>query len=208
MAFTVETQEKTMKLRILTWLLPMLIWGTHAMAEPYEKAIFAGGCFWCTEAIFDGLPGVISATSGYTGGEGENPSYEQVGSGATGHREAVEVVYDPEKITYPELLEAFWVSIDPTDEGGQFYDRGSQYQTAIYYLNDAQKKQAEATKKEAEVALDTHIATEILPATEFYPAEDYHQDYHLKNPDRYNRYKYGSGRPARLKEIWKDKAPE
>ena len=169
-----------------------------------ERAIFAGGCFWCTQAEFEGTEGVISVTSGYTGGQVKNPSYEQVSSGTTGHAEAIEVVYDPAKVTYEKLLGIYWGNIDPTDAGGQFYDRGDQYRTAIFYTTEEQRKLAEASKQRVQEKLKMPIPTAIVAATEFYPAEEYHQHYSRKNPLRYNAYKLGSGRSARLKEIWKD----
>lgn len=167
-----------------------------------ERAIFAGGCFWCTEAAFEGTEGVISVTSGYIGGKVDKPTYEQVSSGATGHAEAIEVVYDPKQVDFKKLLDIYWENIDPTDKGGQFADRGSQYRTGIFYTTDAQKSLAEASKKAVEEKFKTDIPTEITKATTFYPAEEYHQDYHIKNPVRYNAYKYGSGRVAKLKELW------
>lgn len=172
----------------------------------YKRAIFAGGCFWCTEAAFDLVDGVIKTTSGYTGGTIENPTYEQVSSGKSGHTEALEVTYDPAQVDYPFLLDVFWRSIDPTDRLGQFYDRGSQYRTAIFYIDEEQKQQAEASKISAQkrIGEDKKIVTTIEPASEFYVAEEYHQDYHKKSPQRYNAYKDGSGREEKLKRIWKE----
>jgi len=172
--------------------------------EGTREAIFAGGCFWCIEAAFQLMPGVAEAISGYTGGTVENPAYEEVSSGTTGHFEAVLVRYDPEQITYEALLEQFWRSIDPTDGGGQFYDRGSQYFTAIFYLDEEQRLLAEASKQalgESGV-FDEPIATPILPAQTFYIAEDYHQDYFEKYLAQYKRYSVGSGREAYLEEAW------
>jgi methionine-S-sulfoxide reductase len=140
--------------------------------------------------------------SGYTGGTKQNPTYEEVSSGTTGHAESIEVVYDPTKITYEKLLEIYWDNIDPTDQGGQFADRGTQYRTAIFYMNDEQRAQAETSKKAIEAKLKKPIYTEITAATAFYPAEEYHQDYYKKNPAHYNAYKFGSGRVSRLKELW------
>jgi peptide-methionine (S)-S-oxide reductase len=167
-------------------------------------ATFAGGCFWCMEPPFDKIPGVISTTSGYTGGKTENPTYEQVSSGGTGHAEAVQVIYDPAKVTYAQLLAVFWRNIDPHDAGGQFCDRGTQYRTAIFVHNDAQRKEAEESKRalEASGRLKQPIVTAILTATRFYPAEDYHQDYYRKNPVRYKFYRANCGRDARLREVW------
>jgi peptide-methionine (S)-S-oxide reductase len=173
------------------------------------KAIFAGGCFWCMEHPFDVLPGVVSTTSGYIGGQKKNPTYEEVSSGRTGHTEAVQVVYDPKKVTYEKLLDVFWHNIDPTVKDQQFCDHGSQYRSGIFYTDDEQKRLAEASK----AALDRNkpfsaaIVTEITRASEFYPAEDYHQDFYLKNPLRYKYYRSGCGRDARLKQLW-GKAPE
>ena len=152
-----------------------------------ETATFAGGCFWCMEPPFEMLDGVEDVISGYTGGDMENPSYEEVVSGMTGHYEAVQISYDPERITYEELLDVYWRQIDPTDEGGQFVDQGSQYRTAIFYHNQAQKEQAENSRLQLEESgkYDKPVVTQVLPYTEFYPAEDYHQDYYQKNPTRY-----------------------
>ena len=175
----------------------------------YAKATFAGGCFWCMEPPYDKLDGVISTTSGYTGGQKKNPTYEEVSSGRTGHAEAVEVVYDPKKIGYEKLLEVFWRNVDPTVKDQQFCDVGSQYRTGIFYHDGEQKRLAEASK----AALENNkpfkgpIVTEITRAAEFYPAEDYHQDYYLKNPVRYKFYRNGCGRDARLKQLW-GAAPE
>ena len=169
-----------------------------------ETAIFAGGCFWCTESDFDKVPGVISTTSGYAGGTVKNPTYEQVSAGGTGHAEAVEVKFDPKKVSYAQLLKAYWLSIDPLTPNRQFCDGGHQYRSVIFYMNESQKKQALASKKSLE---DSHfftqpIVTEISAATEFYPAEEYHQDYHNKNPIRYNYYRSSCGRDSRLKQVW------
>ena len=173
-----------------------------ALAASPATAIFAGGCFWCMEPPFDAAEGVIRTRVGYTGGHVANPTYEQVVSKATGHYEAIEVVYDPAKISYEQLLGIFWENIDPTDAGGQFADRGQSYQTAIFYLDDLQKKAAERSTSEVAKKLGSPVATKILAASKFYPAEDYHQEYYKKNALRYDAYKYGSGRPERLKEIW------
>jgi methionine-S-sulfoxide reductase len=172
-------------------------------ASPTERAIFAGGCFWCTEAAFSNRPGIIKVTSGYSGGQLPNPTYEQVSAKKTGHMEAIEIIYNPALIHYDQLLELFWQSIDPTDSGGQFYDRGEPYHTAIFYVNDAQKAAAQSSKEQMRAALKQEIHTKILPASAFYPAEEYHQQYHLKNPVHYNAYKHGSGREEQLKEIWR-----
>jgi len=172
------------------------------------KAIFAGGCFWCMEPPFDKLDGVISTTSGYTGGKVKNPTYEQVSAGRTGHAEAVQVVYDPKKVSYEKLLDVFWHNIDPTVKDQQFCDHGNQYRSGIFYLNDEQKRQAEAAKAQVEKTkpFKGAILTEITQASDFYPAEEYHQDFYIKNPLRYKFYRTGCGRDARLKELWGDKA--
>jgi peptide-methionine (S)-S-oxide reductase len=168
------------------------------------KATFAGGCFWCMEPPYDKLDGVISTTSGYIAGHKKNPTYEEVSTGRTGHTEAVEVVYDPKKVSYEKLLEVFWRNIDPTVKDQQFCDVGSQYRTGIYYHTDDQKRLAEASKStlERNKPFKAAIVTEIARATEFYPAEGYHQDYYLKNPVRYKFYRSGCGRDARLKQLW------
>ena len=173
-------------------------------AEPSSLAIFAGGCFWCMEPVFDKIPGVLSVTSGYTGGSTPNPSYQEVCGGGTGHLEAVRISFDPSRVSFPELLQLFWHNIDPTTRNRQFCDFGSQYQSAIFYLDDEQKRLAEESKNELESPrhFDRPIATRILPAVEFYPAEDYHQQYYKKNPLRYKQYHEGCGRIARLKELW------
>ncbi|HEU4854661.1 MAG TPA: peptide-methionine (S)-S-oxide reductase MsrA [Nitrosospira sp.] len=167
-------------------------------------ATFAGGCFWCTEADFDKVSGVISTTSGYIGGTKAYPTYREVSSGKTGHIEAVQVRFDPEKTSFAKLLVAFWPTIDPITSNGQFCDSGSQYRSAIFYQDSDQGVQAEASKAElaASGRFTEQIATEILPATEFYPAEEYHQDYYIKNPIRYSYYRSNCGRDARLAGIW------
>lgn len=180
--------------------------GETKMKEKFlEKATFAGGCFWCIESVFDELEGVKEAISGYTGGETKEPSYQEVSKGKTGHYEAVRVTFDTTKITYKELVEIFWHQIDPTDPGGQFADRGSQYRTAIFYHNKEQKKIAEKSKEKLEESakFEEPIVTEIKEASKFYPAEDYHQDYYKTCPIRYQNYKVGSGRESFLKKTWK-----
>ncbi|MBI4063279.1 MAG: peptide-methionine (S)-S-oxide reductase MsrA [Elusimicrobia bacterium] len=167
-----------------------------------QKATFAGGCFWCMEPPFEKLEGVTQVLSGYTGGQKENPAYEEVSNGATGHLEAIEVTYDPKKITYGKLLEVFWMNVDPTDDGGQFVDRGYQYKTGIFYHNDQQKKLAEASKNALAGRFDKPIVTEIRPVSTFYKAENYHQDYYKKNPIRYKYYRAGSGRDRFLEKTW------
>ncbi|MBS7663195.1 peptide-methionine (S)-S-oxide reductase MsrA [Pseudomonas lalucatii] len=172
--------------------------------EEQGVAIFAGGCFWCTEADFDKLPGVLSTTSGYIGGHLANPSYQQVSAGGTGHTEAVRVRYDPRQTSYAELLEAFWPTIDPLTANAQFCDHGSQYRSAIFYASAEEQALAEASKAalQASGRFDQPIVTELLPVTTFYPAEAYHQDYYQKNPLRYTYYRHGCGRDARLQQLW------
>lgn len=169
-----------------------------------ETAIFAGGCFWCMEGPFEKLPGVVSVVSGYCGGKEKNPKYEDVGHGQTGHRESVLITYDPEKIKYETLLETYWRQIDPTDDGGQFADRGKQYKTAIFYKDNIQKKMAENSKRSlaASGKFQKPIVVEILAASDFYSAEEYHQDYYKKNPDHYKQYRKGSGREDYLRKTW------
>ncbi|PKM79947.1 MAG: methionine sulfoxide reductase [Firmicutes bacterium HGW-Firmicutes-14] len=170
----------------------------------FQLATFAGGCFWCMVAPFEKMPGVIKAVSGYTGGCIENPTYEEVCAGGTGHYEAVQVTYDPDVISYDRLLQTFWRQVDPTDPGGQFHDRGQSYRTAIFYHNDEQKRSAEQSRKAlAESGQFTRpIVTKILPAAAFYPAEEYHQDYHKKKPGHYRMYRIASGRDAFIKSNW------
>ena len=169
-----------------------------------ERATFAGGCFWCTESDFEKLDGVLEVISGYTGGPEPNPTYKAVASGSTGHFEAIQVLYDPSKITYEELLDHFWRHVNPTDPGGQFVDRGDQYRTAIFYHNDDQRRLAEASKKKlsASGVFNKPIVTPILALDRFYEAEDYHQDYYKKSPFRYKMYRSGSGRDQFLEKMW------
>ncbi len=180
----------------------------QAPAPATGKAIFAGGCFWCVESDFDKLPGVISTTSGYIGGTVANPTYQQVSAKVTGHAEAVEIAYDPKKVTYERLVEYFWHTIDPTTRDRQFCDSGSPYRSAIFALDADQLKIAQASKAALEKSkpFKEPVVTEVVLATKFYSAEDYHQDYYLKNPVRYKYYRNGCGRDARLKELWGDKA--
>lgn len=165
-------------------------------------ATFAGGCFWCTEADFDKVAGVVSTVSGYIGGQVKDPTYAQVSAGRTGHTEAVEIRYDPTKVSYQQLLEVFWKSIDPLVKNRQFCDVGSQYRTGIFYHDDEQRKLAEASKVAVEAQLKRKVETEITAAGPFYRAEEYHQDFHLKNAAKYNFYRWNCGRDRRLKEIW------
>ncbi|MCP5267660.1 MAG: peptide-methionine (S)-S-oxide reductase MsrA [Zoogloeaceae bacterium] len=182
---------------------PVLAADAPRAASTTATAIFAGGCFWCTEADFEKLPGVISAESGYTDGKTANPSYEEVSSGATGHTEAVRIVYDPARVTYAQLLDHLWHNIDPTVKDRQFCDYGSQYRSGIYWQTEAERKAAEDSRdallKSGKVK---QIHTEIKKASEFYPAEGYHQDYYKKNPIRYNYYRSGCGRDIRLQQLW------
>ena len=182
----------------------LLSLGSHAWQADSAVAVFAGGCFWCTEADFDKLPGVLETTSGYIGGSIENPTYEEVSSGRSGHIEAVQVRFDPRQTSYAKLLEAFWPTIDPVNGNGQFCDNGPQYRSAIFYLDAEQQRLAEASKTAlaASGRLQQPIATVIQAATTFYAAEDYHQDYHTKNPLRYSYYRHGCGRDQRLQELW------
>lgn len=176
-------------------------------AAPAKTAVatFGGGCFWCVEEAFDKVPGVISTTSGYMGGHLKNPTYQQVSSGTTGHNEVVQVVYDPGKVSYAQLLDAFWRNIDPSQANGQFCDHGPQYRSEIFFHDEAQRKLAEASKAalQKNKPFAGNVQTLITRASEFYTAEDYHQDYYRKNPVRYNYYKSGCGREARLREVWK-----
>jgi peptide methionine sulfoxide reductase msrA/msrB len=178
----------------------------ESSVEGMEVATFAGGCFWCVEAGFDKVPGVVKTVSGYTGGEVENPSYKQVSRGGTGHVEALQVYYDPARVSYETLVNAYWRMVNPTDAGGQFADRGEQYTTAIFYHNEEQKRVAEQAKAalDASGRYDKPVITPIRPAETFYAAEDYHQDYHRKNPLRYKFYTNGSGRTQYLEAIWEE----
>jgi peptide methionine sulfoxide reductase msrA/msrB len=177
------------------------------MEKKHETATLAGGCFWCMQPPFDGLKGVLKTTVGYTGGKSKNPTYEEVCRGDSGHLEAVEVVFDPALTTYSEILEAFWRSIDPTDPGGQFFDRGEQYATAVFYHDEEQRKAAEASKKALADSgrFGKPIAVRIRPAAPFYPAEEHHQKYYCKRPAHYDSYKKGSGREGFLERTWKGK---
>jgi peptide methionine sulfoxide reductase msrA/msrB len=199
-------------------LIPFLLFGlwsftsdtyqekANVTQETLEVATFAGGCFWCMEAVFEAADGVNESISGYTGGELENPTYEQVIGGRTGHYEAVQVYFDPDKISYIELLEIFWRNINPTDSGGQFADRGSQYRTAIFYHSEEQRISATNSKKKLDKSgkFSDPIVTEIIPAVAFYRAEEYHQDYYKKNVFRYKTYNKLSGREDYLEETWEN----
>ncbi len=165
-------------------------------------AVFAGGCFWCTESDFDKMPGVISTISGYSGGKTRRPTYEQVSAGSTGHIEAVKVTYDPRRISFPQLAARFLRTVDAADGGGQFCDRGSQYRSAIFVASPAERKAAEAAIRSASAQLKQRVATAVLPAAAFWPAEGYHQDYYRKNPVRFKYYRWNCGREQRLKALW------
>ncbi len=179
-----------------------------AADQDLSKAIFAAGCFWCVEEAFDEVEGVVRTVSGYTGGHVPDPSYEQVTGGGTGHLEAVMVYYDPDVAAYQELLDDFWLNVDPTDDGGQFCDRGASYRSAIFYTGEKQQRLAQASKQAVMERPDAPfpMVTPILEAAEFYPAEEYHQNYYQKNPARYKYYKFACGRDARLEELWGGRA--
>jgi len=209
--------EKTMKLPcslIIALTVALLGPGAASAQAPAAKpavtakATFAGGCFWCMEEAFDKVPGVIATTSGYMGGQTKNPTYEQITTGRTGHAEVVQVEYDPAKVTYDKLLDAFWRNIDPTQKDAQFCDHGSQYRSAVFYHNDEQRRAVEASRTAlaGNKPFKGEIVTQVAKADVFYPAEGYHQDYYQKNPVRYQFYKSGCGREARLKELWGSRA--
>jgi peptide-methionine (S)-S-oxide reductase len=209
----VEGRRILMKIRIILGLALMLAQAGSILGAPQdqtagaprvEKATFAGGCFWCMEEALDQLDGVITTTSGYTGGKKGNPTYEEVSAGGTGHAEVVQITYDAAKVDYEKILELFWRNIDPTTPNKQFCDVGNQYRSAIFYHNETQKRLAEDSKKmiERTKKLSQPIVTEIVPASEFYPAEEYHQNFYKKNPIRYKFYKYSCGRAQRLQELW------
>jgi peptide-methionine (S)-S-oxide reductase len=182
--------------------LALLLVAAHPARASEAIATFAGGCFWCMEPPFEALPGVVSVTSGYTGGSKPDPSYEEVSEGGTGHAEAVRIVYDPAELSFEKLLEVFWRNVDPTVADRQFCDVGSQYRSAIFTHDAAQRKAAELSLAEVSRKLGKPVKTQIADAGPFYRAEDYHQDYYRKNPIRYRYYRYGCGRDARLREIW------
>ena len=195
-------------LALLAGLAPLFVApaGAEESAER-AKATFAGGCFWCMQPPFEDLPGVVATTVGYTGGQKKNPTYEEVSAGGTGHAESVEVVYDPRKLSYEKLLDVFWHNVDPFTRDAQFCDHGHQYRTAIFYHDDTQRRLAEDSKAQLAKRFGRTIETEVVAATEFYPAEAYHQRYHEKNPVRYRFYRWNCGRDARLKEVWGPEAP-
>jgi peptide-methionine (S)-S-oxide reductase len=196
---------------LLMSILPLSLSGiAHSAADPAANArglataTFAAGCFWCVESDFDKVQGVVSTTSGFTGGKKKNPTYEQVSAGGTGHTEAVQVVYDPKKVSYAQLLKVFWNNVDPFDANGQFCDKGDQYRSAIFYGNQAQKQAAEQSKTALEKSgsFEQPIVTEIAPVSQFYAAEEYHQNFYKRNPVRYKFYRFNCGRDARLEELW------
>lgn len=201
-------------IRLLTAAIGAIVVSVVALAQTappqqegeqrLEVATFGSGCFWCTEADFDKVEGVVETISGYMGGTTPNPTYEQVSSGTTGHAEVLQLKYDPARVTYEQLLDVYWRNVDPLDSGGQFCDRGSQYRPVIFYHNEEQKRLAEASKAalEASGRFKQPIVVEIAPASTFTPAEDYHQDFHLRNPLRYMVYRIGCGRDARLEALW------
>jgi peptide-methionine (S)-S-oxide reductase len=199
--------QLTVVLTFAFWIAgPLSISAQDEAQNPgYRRATFAGGCFWCMEPPYDKLDGVISTTSGYAGGHTENPTYRQVSAGVTGHAEVVQIIYDPERISYGELLDVFWRNVDPLDSGGQFCDRGDQYRTAIFYHDEQQKRLAEQSKAalDRSGSLTRSIVTEIVPLNDdFYAAEEYHQDYYIKNPLRYKYYRTACGRDRRLEQLW------
>jgi len=213
--FTLDDYHKVMR-KLLPILILILLFACSKKEQPAmadqkdykpavtKEALFAGGCFWCTESDFEKVDGVVEAISGYVGGDEKDPTYKQVSAGKTGHYEAIRVIYDPAKITYTELLDVFWRHVDPTDPTGQFVDKGKQYRSAIFYINDEQKNQAEESKKKMDASgrFNKPIVTEILKAKTFYDAEEYHQDYYKKNPIRYKYYRSGSGRDDYLDDRW------
>ncbi len=197
-------------LKYLTMILAFGLGNGAVMAQTtndttLKTAIFAGGCFWCMEPQFAAINGVSKVVSGYTGGRVDHPTYEQVSSGATGHVEAIEVSYDPSKVSYSALLDIFWKNVDPLDEYGQFCDKGSQYRAGVFYTDDQQKTLAEESKQKVSSMFKQPVATVIKPASVFWPAEDYHQEYYIKNKIRYKMYRHGCGRDDRLESLWKDK---
>lgn len=188
-------------------LVPVVLFAMNASAEE-ATAVFAGGCFWCMEPPYDQLPGVLDTTSGYSGGHTASPTYEQVTAGGTGHYESVRVTYDPDRISYDELLAVFWRNIDPFDDRGQFCDRGSSYRAAVFFGSEAERELAEAAKADIETRFGRTVVTGILPAAPFYAAEGYHQNYYTENPLRYRYYRYRCGRDERLRQVWGDAATD
>ena len=191
-------------LYMLLIILLVAATGSAGHAAEQAKAVFAGGCFWCMEEAFEKVDGVVSVTSGYMGGQKTNPTYEEVSAGGTGHAESVEVVYDPARVSYQKLLDSFWKNVDPLTPNAQCCDPGSQYRAVVFYGNEEEKRQAEASKQSIEQAkrFTEPIVTQIVTASKFYPAEDYHQDFYKKNPTKYKFYKYTCGRAQRLEQLW------
>lgn len=191
-------------LNLLLVILCIAVTGGTGYSAEQARAVFAGGCFWCMEEVFEKVEGVVSVTSGYMGGQKTNPTYEEVSAGGTGHAESVEVVYDPAKVSYQKLLDHFWKNVDPVTPNAQFCDHGTQYRAAIFYSNDEEKRQVEASKQAIEQSkrFKEPIVTQIVMASKFYPAEDYHQDFYKKNPAKYKFYKYTCGRAQRLEMLW------
>jgi peptide-methionine (S)-S-oxide reductase len=205
------TRTQTLSVFLMAVATATLVAGSYLAAGPSSSAsapatataTVAAGCFWCVEADFDKLPGVVKTTSGYTGGARKNPSYEQVSAGGTGHAEAVQIQFDPAKVTYEQVLDYFWRHVDPFSGGGQFCDRGDQYRPAIFTHDAEQQRVAEASKVKIETLFTRKVAVQIVPATTFYAAEEYHQDYYRKNPIQYRAYRMGCGRDGRLDQVWK-----
>lgn len=193
-----------MKALMMGAVLAASVIGGQGMAES-KKAVFAGGCFWCMQSEFKDVKGVTGSLVGYAGGKEENPTYEQVGTGKTGHRESLEVTYDPAVVSYEKLLEVFWSNVDPLDAAGQFCDQGPQYKSGIFVADEAERKAAEASKVALQAKLGKPVVTDILPAAKFWPAENYHQNYSETNPFKYRVYRTGCGRDGRLNEIEKMK---
>lgn len=192
--------------RIAVLAAALTLAAAAAPAGELKTATFAGGCFWCVEADFDKVPGVVETVSGYTGGTAENPTYKQVTYGDTGHYEAVQITYDADRVSYDELLHTFWRTVDPTDAGGQFCDRGDSYRTAVFVADGAERKEAETSKSEAEAELGKTVVTPIAEAGTFWPAEDYHQNYYKKNPVQYKYYRWRCGRDAQVERLWGEDA--
>jgi len=189
-------------LSVLVAVVGALLLTGGSMAGELKEAVFAGGCFWCMESSFDKVSGVVATTSGYTGGHLAKPSYEAVSSGTSGHYEAIRISYDPAMVSYEDLLRVFWKNVDPFDDGGQFCDRGPQYRAAIFAADDEERVAAKKSAREVETSKGQQVMTMILPRGEFFPAEEYHQDYYQRNPIRYHYYRTGCGRDRRLNQIW------
>ncbi len=217
MSASIQTTKRALTATAI--LVSSLVLLSHASSAETRTAVFAGGCFWCVESDFESVEGVIGAVSGFTGGTVANPTYKQVVRGGTGHLEAVQIEYDPDRVSYEQLLHLFFRSVDPTDDGGQFCDRGHSYTTGVFVMDEAEKIAAEAAKAAAEADLERTVVTPILDAGTFYPAEEYHQDYYMKSDlilsrfgpiskkKAYKRYRQGCGRDVRIRELWGDAAP-